>query len=119
MRIELALGAGIDEGAGLVIGKQIGVFGVTWILVKAGVARMPHGANWVHIAGLAFLAGIGFTMSLFIGGLSFTDQMHMNEVRLGVIAGSAVSAVLGYGLLRFVAGPEAKEASPAPVISAG
>ncbi|MCB2110233.1 Na+/H+ antiporter NhaA [Albidovulum sp.] len=105
--------------AGLVIGKQIGVFGVTWILVKAGVARMPHGANWVHIAGLAFLAGIGFTMSLFIGGLSFTDQMHMNEVRLGVIAGSAVSAVLGYGLLRFVAGPEAKEASPAPVISAG
>ncbi|MCC0065286.1 MAG: Na+/H+ antiporter NhaA, partial [Defluviimonas sp.] len=56
--------------AGLVIGKQIGVFGVTWILVKAGVARMPHGANWVHIAGLAFLAGIGFTMSLFIGGLS-------------------------------------------------
>mgnify|MGYP001477473878 CR=1 FL=1 len=86
--------------AGLVLGKQIGVFGVTLLLVKAGVARLPHAVTWTHIYGLACLAGIGFTMSLFIGGLSFSDQAHMNEVRLGVLAGSAISALIGYTVLR-------------------
>ncbi|OYX45306.1 MAG: Na+/H+ antiporter NhaA [Rhodobacterales bacterium 32-67-9] len=85
--------------AGLVIGKQVGVFGVTWLFVKAGWARLPHAVTWTHVYGLACLAGIGFTMSLFIGGLSFADQAHMNAVRLGVLAGSAVSALLGFGVL--------------------
>ena len=92
--------------AGLVLGKQIGVFGVTWLLVKAGVARLPHAVTWTHIYGLACLAGIGFTMSLFIGGLSFSDQTHMNEVRLGVLAGSAISALIGYTVLRLSARPD-------------
>ena len=92
--------------AGLVIGKQIGVFGVTWLLVKAGLARLPHAVTWTHIYGLACLAGIGFTMSLFIGGLSFSDQAHMNEVRLGVLAGSAISALIGYTVLRLSARPD-------------
>ena len=92
--------------AGLVIGKQIGVFGVTWLLVKAGLARLPHAVTWTHIYGLACLAGIGFTMSLFIGGLSFSDQAHMNEVRLGVLAGSAISALIGYTVLRLSAHPD-------------
>ncbi len=92
--------------AGLVLGKQIGVFGVTWLLVKAGVARLPHAVTWTHIYGLACLAGIGFTMSLFIGGLSFSDQAHMNEVRLGVLAGSAISALIGYSVLRLSARPD-------------
>ena len=92
--------------AGLVLGKQIGVFGVTWLLVKAGVARLPHAVTWTHIYGLACLAGIGFTMSLFIGGLSFSDQAHMNEVRLGVLAGSAISALIGYTVLRLSAHPD-------------
>ena len=82
--------------AGLVIGKQIGVFGLTFILVKMGMARLPHGANWVQIYGVSCLAGIGFTMSLFIGSLSFEDPDMLNAVRLGVLSGSAVSAVLGY-----------------------
>jgi NhaA family Na+:H+ antiporter len=85
--------------AGLVIGKQIGVFGVTFALVKLGWARLPTGANWAHIYGVACLAGIGFTMSLFIGSLSFDDPILMNAVRLGVLSGSAVSAVLGYAAL--------------------
>ena len=89
--------------AGLVLGKQIGVFGVTWLLVKAGMARLPQGATWLHIYGLSALAGIGFTMSLFIGGLSFDDVAHMNEVRLGVLVGSAISAVIGYGVLMLAA----------------
>ena len=84
---------------GLILGKQIGVFGVAWLLVKTGLARLPHGATWVHIYGVSCLAGIGFTMSLFIGGLSFADAALMNQVRIGVLSGSLVSAVLGFGVL--------------------
>ena len=84
---------------GLIVGKQIGVFGLTWLVVRSGFARLPHGANWLHIYGVACLAGIGFTMSLFIGSLSFGDPALMNQVRLGVLTGSAVSAVLGYSAL--------------------
>ena len=85
--------------AGLFVGKQIGVFGATWLTVRSGLARLPDGVTWRHIYGLACLAGIGFTMSLFIGGLSFADPALMNAVRLGVLSGSALSAVLGYVVL--------------------
>ena len=90
---------------GLLIGKLTGVFGFTWILVKSGAARLPKGANWLHIFGVAALAGIGFTMSLFIGSLSFSDLAQMNAVRLGVLTGSILSACLGVAVL-FAAGPE-------------
>ena len=95
---------------GLIIGKQIGVFGMTWAMVKLGFARLPHGASWMHIYGIACLAGIGFTMSLFIGSLSFADAAQMNAVRLGVLSGSLVSAILGYGVLLLAA---RREAAPA------
>lgn len=85
---------------GLILGKQIGVFGITWLLVTLGLARKPHGATWLHIYGVAALAGIGFTMSLFIGGLSFTDPAHMNAVRIGVLSGSIISALIGFAALR-------------------
>lgn len=96
--------------AGLILGKQIGVFGTTWVLVKLGVASKPFGATWLHIYGVACLAGIGFTMSLFIGGLSFDSSFLMNEVRIGVVSGSVISAVLGFCVLRF--GPVAEEQKP-------
>ncbi len=85
--------------AGLVLGKMVGVFGMTFVLVKLGLARLPHEANWTHMFGLSLLAGIGFTMSLFIGGLSFEDQTTMNLVRLGVLSGSVIAAVSGYFIL--------------------
>lgn len=85
--------------AGLILGKQLGVFGVTFLVVKSGLARLPHGANWMHIYGLACLAGIGFTMSLFIGSLSFDDPALMNQVRAGVLSGSLISAVVGFAAL--------------------
>lgn len=84
---------------GLILGKQIGVFGVTFAMIKLKLARMPQGANWLHVYGVACLAGIGFTMSLFIGGLSFADPELMNQTRLGVLSGSIVSAILGYTAL--------------------
>jgi NhaA family Na+:H+ antiporter len=84
---------------GLIIGKQVGVFGLTMLMVKTGLAKMPHGANMLHIYGIACLAGVGFTMSLFIGGLSFADADMMNQVRLGVLSGSILSGILGYTAL--------------------
>jgi NhaA family Na+:H+ antiporter len=86
--------------AGLFLGKQIGVFGATWLLVKSGIAKLPHGANWMMVWGISMLAGIGFTMSLFIGSLSFEGDAMMNMVRLGVMTGSVLSAVVGYLVLR-------------------
>jgi NhaA family Na+:H+ antiporter len=85
---------------GLLIGKQFGVFTATFLAVKLGLARLPDGVNWAMIYGLSCLAGIGFTMSLFIGSLSFDDLTQMNAVRMGVLAGSVLSAILGYSVLR-------------------
>ena len=84
---------------GLIVGKQVGVFGLTMLMVKTGIAKMPHGATALHIYGISCLAGVGFTMSLFIGGLSFADVEMMNQVRLGVLSGSIVSGILGYTAL--------------------
>lgn len=97
---------------GLVVGKFAGVFGTTWLLVRSGVAALPGGANWAQVAGIACLAGIGFTMSLFIGSLSFADAAHMNDVRLGVLAGSAIAAVLGFAILRATAAVSQPEIRP-------
>tara|TARA_R110002110_G_scaffold109968_3_gene274118 strand:- start:1713 stop:2888 length:1176 start_codon:yes stop_codon:yes gene_type:complete len=85
---------------GLLLGKQVGVFGICYLLVKSGIAKLPHGANWAHVWGVACLAGIGFTMSLFIGGLSFESQELMNQVRIGVLSGSVVSGIMGFVILR-------------------
>ncbi len=93
----LALGI----AAGLVIGKQLGVFGFMFIATKLGVVKRPEGVSWMQLYGLACLTGIGFTMSLFIGNLAFTDPSQIETVKLGVITGSLVSGVLGYCLLRF------------------
>ena len=91
---------------GLFLGKQIGVFTMVLIAVKTGLARRPAGASWLHIYGVAVLTGIGFTMSLFIGMLSFADPQHAAGVRYGVIAGSLLSAVVGYLVLRLAAPAE-------------
>lgn len=100
--------------AGLVLGKMVGVFGVCFLMIKLGIARLPHGANWAHIFGVASLAGVGFTMSLFIGGLSFADQEMMNQVRLGVLSGSIVAGIIGYVVL-MVAGQTKEEVQANPV----
>jgi Na+:H+ antiporter, NhaA family len=85
---------------GLFVGKQAGVFGASWLAVRLGWARLPEGVSWRAIHGAAVLAGIGFTMSLFVGSLAFNDVTQAAHVRLGVIAGSLASAVFGYVLLR-------------------
>lgn len=91
---------------GLFLGKQIGVLLAVIIGVSLGLCRRPTGASWLQLYGVALLTGIGFTMSLFIGGLAFPDPALAAEVRLGVLCGSFASAILGYLLLRFIARPE-------------
>ena len=89
--------------AGLFLGKQAGVLFVTWIGVKSGLAKLPDEVTWRHIYGVACLTGVGFTMSLFIGSLAFGNDDTMNAVRLGVVAGSVLSGLLGFVVLRTAA----------------
>ncbi len=94
--------------AGLFIGKQLGVFLFCWLGIKLGLAKLPAGISWSVLYGAALITGIGFTMSLFIGSLSFeqsgVDQLF--DERLGIIVGSLLSAVCGYFLLRRVLPPK-------------
>jgi Na+:H+ antiporter, NhaA family len=88
--------------AGLVAGKTIGIFTVSFLAIRLGWAKMPEGANWGALLGLALLCGIGFTMSLFIAGLAFeaTAGEYALQTRLGILGGSLVAALGGYALLR-------------------
>ena len=87
--------------AGLFIGKQIGIFGSVWLSVKLGVAGRLRGATWLQVYGVAMLCGIGFTMSLFIGGLAFPgDPLLVEEAKIGILMGSLAAALAGYAVLR-------------------
>lgn len=86
--------------AGLFVGKQIGIVLGAGLLILTGMAAMPAGGSWRTLYGVAILGGIGFTMSLFIGTLAFHDPRYESEVRLGVLAGSVLSAAVGYLVLR-------------------
>jgi len=87
--------------AGLVVGKQVGIFTTVWLADKTGFAPRPANASWPEIWGVSILCGIGFTMSLFIGGLAFPDQpILIEEAKIGILMGSAISAVLGYVVLQ-------------------
>ncbi len=85
---------------GLLIGKQLGIFGFAWLAVKMKLASLPDEVNWRQIHALSLLAAIGFTMSLFIGNLAFTTADQIDAVKLGVLAGSTVAALTGYFLLK-------------------
>ena len=85
---------------GLFVGKQIGVFLFSIISIKLKIAQMPNNANWMSFYGVGILAGIGFTMSLFIGNLAFVENIeYIDGVKIGVLAGSLLSTLIGYSLL--------------------
>jgi len=85
---------------GLFVGKQIGVFLFSIIAIKLKIAQMPNNANWMSFYGVGILAGIGFTMSLFIGNLAFVENIeYIDSVKIGVLTGSLLSTLVGYGLL--------------------
>jgi Na+:H+ antiporter, NhaA family len=93
------LSLGISTG--LTFGKPLGIMFAVFFVIKTGLTKLPDGTNWIHMFGVSCLAGIGFTMSLFIGSLAFEDASLIDGVRLGVITGSMLSAVLGLGILLF------------------
>jgi len=107
-------GIGVEEAfaplplgiaAGLFIGKQIGIFGSVWLMVKAGWASRPRGATWLQVYGVSMLCGIGFTMSLFIGELAFPGSspnaaLLREEAKIGILMGTIISAIVGFVLVR-------------------
>jgi NhaA family Na+:H+ antiporter len=88
---------------GLFLGKLLGVFGVAAALLSSGAAKMPAGGTWPKLLGVSMCAGIGFTMSLFIGTLAFEDPRYTAPLRLGVLTGSLLSAGVAYVILRMTA----------------
>lgn len=80
---------------GLTIGKPLGIVGLSWLAVKAKLAKLPEGIDWKHMTGLGFTAGIGFTMSIFIASLSFKDIELQNTAKIAIIAGTSISAIIG------------------------
>lgn len=85
---------------GLFIGKQIGIFGFSFLAVKFKLASLPEGVNWKNLYGAGILAGIGFTMSLFIAGLAFTDPELLDLSKIGVLTGSLLSGLVGFIFLK-------------------
>ncbi|OCT23916.1 Na+/H+ antiporter NhaA [Pseudomonas putida] len=85
---------------GLLLGKTVGVFGLTWMAIKLRLAALPAGANWGQLFGVAILCGIGFTMSLFVGSLAFPSGVseYAGEDRMGILTGSLFAALIGYAV---------------------
>jgi Na+:H+ antiporter, NhaA family len=105
-----AIPAGV--ALGLFVGKPFGVLAAVWLARRLG-AQLPSGATWMHMCGVAALCGVGFTMSLFIGALAFHSEALSDLAKLGTLAGSFASALLGYALLRAAPRPLAKAAPAA------
>lgn len=100
----------IGIALGLFIGKQVGIFGTVWLLVRFGLALMPARTTWAQIYAMSILCGIGFTMSLFIGGLAFaSSDALLDATKIGVIGGSLASALVGAYLMRRATVVEAEE----------
>ena len=103
---------------GLLIGKQVGIFGFAFLGVKMGLAKLPENVGWKQIHGLSLLAAIGFTMSLFIGNLAFADPALVDAVKLGVLSGSLVAALSGFFILKVVLPDTPTDEDAVPVAKA-
>ena len=91
--------------AGLVIGKLVGITLFPWVASRLGIVDLPRGITWLHIAGVALVGGIGFTVAIFVTGLAFDDHALVDNAKMGILAASLIAGLLGYCLLRFVAKP--------------
>ncbi|WP_244950720.1 Na+/H+ antiporter NhaA [Pedobacter suwonensis] len=99
----------VGVAGGLIIGKFTGILLFCWIMVKFRISKLPEGANWKHIAGVALLAGIGFTMSLFISGLAFDNPLFIDQAKYGILVASIVAGLLGTIVLKRIGKSEGSE----------
>ncbi len=97
---------------GLVIGKPLGITLFTWLAVRSKIAEMPRGVTMMHIAGVGAVAGIGFTVALFIGGLAFEIPSNSDQATIGILVASFLATVFGWALLRLSPAPEAVVGDP-------
>jgi NhaA family Na+:H+ antiporter len=98
---QMTTGVPLGIMAGLFLGKQIGVFGFTWVAIKIGLAKLPDRSTWLQLYGVAVLTGIGFTMSLFVDSLAFTDgNLYQQADKLAVLIASFSAGLAGYAILR-------------------
>jgi len=102
MNLGAALSSAVSLGiiAGLFLGKQFGIFAFAWLAVKIKLASLPEGVSWSKIYGAGILAGIGFTMSLFISGLAFSDELILNLSKIGILTASLLAGVVGFLFLK-------------------
>jgi NhaA family Na+:H+ antiporter len=91
--------------AGLVVGKQLGITLFAWLAVRSGLSELPRGISWRHVYGAGWLAGIGFTMSLFITDLAFPDSPLVDVAKLGILAASLIAGIVGWLILRGASSP--------------
>ncbi len=100
---QMTTGVPLGIMAGLFLGKQIGVFGFSWAAIKLGLAKMPDQSTWLQLYGVSILTGIGFTMSLFVDSLAFTDSnLYQQADKLAVLVASFAAGIAGYLVLRTV-----------------
>ena len=105
---------------GLVVGKIVGISGAVWLAVRTGLGRLPHGVGSLHVVAVSAVAGIGFTVSLFIADLAYDDAALTETAKIGIFAGSLLAAVIGSALMvlaarRSPAGADEESGSPEPV----
>ena len=87
---------GLGIIVGLIVGKSVGILTTCWICVKSGISFLPENATWKHMFGVGLLGGIGFTMSIFVAMLSFSDPLHIEEAKLAILVASCLAGILGY-----------------------
>ena len=108
-----ALASSVTMGiaAGLLLGKALGILGLTWLAVRLGVGQLPSGVGWRHVLGVGFLGGIGFTVAIFVSAIAFTDQALVDQAKMGVFGSSILAGAAGYLFLRFAG---ARTSEPVP-----
>ena len=90
----------LGVAAGLLIGNPLGVLGMTWLAVRLGIGQVPATVAWRHVLGAGFLAGIGFTVAIFVSGIAFDDPAVVDQAKMGVFGASLIAGVAGYLFLR-------------------
>ncbi|MFC2098805.1 Na+/H+ antiporter NhaA [Bacteroidota bacterium] len=107
---ESVIGAiSINLALALIVGKVLGIIVFSWLGIKLKLTELPPGTRWIHMAGLGFLGGIGFTMSMFIASLAYQDATLLNHAKIGILIGSLLAGISGYFILKFTLKPSEEE----------